>query len=48
MIMFGTDHPYNRCGEAVTIEYITDTKLIKKQTEEIYFKNAENLYGIGE
>jgi len=45
-ILFGTDHPWVDSAEANTIDYIQKTSLTKKERKKIYFKNAENLFGI--
>lgn len=47
-IIFGTDHPYVPAAEASTIAYIQETGLSKKRLKKIYFKNAEELFGIGD
>ena len=46
-IMFGTDHPYVDSAEVNTISFINETDLKRKERKEIYFENAEELFGIG-
>lgn len=43
-ILFGADHPYIESAERVAIDYLSRTKITKKQLNKIYYQNALDLF----